>query len=252
MNETQYIDGPNGYKLAYVQINPDAPKTGIVFLGGFRSDMSGTKALFLEKLAKDQNLPFLRLDYGGHGLSGGVFEEGSIKSWHEDALFLIKKLTDRPQILIGSSMGGWISYLIAQTLPERIKALISLAPAPDFTDEFLENMSDEQHTMYKEKDFFTQPNDYSDEPYIFTKTLIEESRQCFLLDKGITYNGPVHILQGKLDSSVPWQKAKKIEDAFTSKNVIVSYVEDGDHSLSRPQDLALLKEAVLNTLNAEA
>jgi pimeloyl-ACP methyl ester carboxylesterase len=252
MSKTQYIDGPNGYKLAYVQTNKATPKTGIIFLGGFRSDMSGTKALFLEELAKENNIPYLRLDYGGHGESGGKFEEGSIKSWYEDALFLINKLTDGPLILIGSSMGGWISYLIAEAIPARINALISIAPAPDFTNEFLKNMTGAQQAMYKEKDYFTAPNDYSDEPYIFTKTLIEDSRQCFLLYKGINYHGLVHILQGKLDSSVPWQKAERIKQSFASKNVDIIYIDDGDHSLSRAEDLNLLKQVVLKALNEKA
>lgn len=241
----EFIESPLGYKLAYHYTKSkvaDAPC--VVFLGGFRSDMSGTKALYLEGLAKDQGFAYLRLDYGGHGESGGIFEAGSIKTWFEDALHVINTLTSGDLIVIGSSMGGWISYLVAEAIPERVKALISIAPAPDFTDEFLDNMSPEQTQMYQSKGYFTAPNAYSDEPYIFSKTLIEDSRACFLLKKGIAYEGKVHILQGRLDDVVPWKKAELIKSRFASKDVKITYVEDGDHSLSRPQDLELLKQTI--------
>ena len=246
MSKTQFIAGPNGYDLAYVYTNNgDGKNPTVVFLGGFRSDMAGTKALFLENLAKEEGFNYLRLDYGGHGESGGKFEDGSIKSWAADALHIINEVTNGPLIIIGSSMGGWISYVIAEQIPDRVQALIGIAPAPDFTDEFLDHMSTEQENQYHSDGYFTAPNEYSDEPYIFTRTLIEDSRECFLLGRGIAYDGPVRILQGKLDNSVPWKKAQRIKDALSSNDVEITYIKDGDHSLSAPDNLSLLKATLL-------
>ena len=246
MTKTRFIKSPNGYNLAYTYTQGDVAKSSVVFLGGFCSDMQGTKAIFLEKLAKEENFSYLRLDYGGHGESGGVFKDCSIQSWFEDALHIIEQITDGDLNVIGSSMGGWISYLIAEAISDRVKALISIAPAPDFTDEFLDDMNTEQKTMYDEKGYFTAPNEYSDEPYIFSKKLIEESRQCFLLEKGIAYNGPVHILHGTDDHIVPIDKPERIKKALSSQNVEIHYIEGGDHSLSQPENLELLKNTLFS------
>lgn len=243
----QTVKGPNGYDLAFVHIASGKEEQPlVVFLGGFRSDMNGSKAIFLEKQAKTKGFNYLRLDYGGHGASGGRFEDGSIKSWTEDARAVIDHVAakDQPLILIGSSMGGWISYLLAEQMPERVEALISINPAPDFTDEFLQGMSAEQQRSYEENGYFSQPNAYSDEPYIFTKTLIEDSRKCFLLDKGIDYEGAVHILSGLEDDVVPPEKCERVAAAFASDRVTLEFIEGGDHSLSRPQDLEKLMDVL--------
>ncbi len=248
----QTVKGSNGYDLAYVHTaSGDKDQALVVFLGGFRSDMNGSKAIFLEAKAIAHGFNYLRLDYGGHGASGGKFEDGSIKSWSEDTLSVIDHVADKeqPLLLIGSSMGGWISYLLAQKLTNRVAGLISINPAPDFTDEFLEGMSEQQKASYKQHGYFTQPNTYSDEPYIFTKTLIEDSRECFLLNKGIAYEGPVHILSGLNDEVVPPEKCKRVRDAFASDQVQLEFIEGGDHSLSRPQDLERLFELVKSHLN---
>jgi pimeloyl-ACP methyl ester carboxylesterase len=246
-DETKYIDGPNGYKLAYnyVEGTHDA---GLVFLPGLKSDKNGSKAQYLSDLAKEKGFSYLRLDYGGHGESGGKFTDGCMSEWYEDAKHIIQSVTKRPQVVVGSSMGGWVGLLLAHHHNIDMKGFIGIAPAPDFTQDFLDHaLTEAQKCDLEDKGFCEQPSDYG-EPYIFTRKLFVDGEANFLLNKEIDYDGPVHILQGKQDASVDWRKPERIKAALKSEQVEITLIEDGDHSLSRPQDLEKLKAASLKLL----
>jgi pimeloyl-ACP methyl ester carboxylesterase len=247
----QKIKGPNDYDLAYVHHAGNAPT--LVFLGGYKSDMEGTKAIFLEELAQKHGYGFLRFDYGGHGLSGGDFKAGTIGSWGEDALFMIDNIVQGDAILAGSSMGGWIALLCAFKRPERVRGLIGIAAAPDFTTWIENQLTEGQKQDLDQKGYFEEPNDYSDEPYIFTKKLLQDGRTHALLDKSLALSIPVRLVQGKKDADVPWETAEKIKKALQrgqkegqSPDISLLYVEEGDHRLSRPQDLELLGRTFLD------
>ncbi len=240
----QKTNGPNGYDLAYMQVDGDAPT--VIFLGGYRSDMEGTKALHLEALAQEKGFGFLRFDYGGHGISGGVFKDGTISSWAEDTLHMIDHHTKGDVILVGSSMGGWIALLCALKRPDRIKALVGIAAAPDFTGWIEDRLTGQNKKDLEEQGYFEEPNDYSDEPYMFTKALLEDGRANSLLEGDIAIDIPVRLLQGMKDEDVPWQTAHRIKNAITGGDVEVLLSESGDHRFSREEDLKILTETVLD------
>lgn len=228
-------------KLAYHFYDGDKSKPVVIFLGGFKSDMEGTKALFLEGLCKGNDIPFIRFDYSGHGISDGQFEDGSIGEWFEDAMAIIDSIAEgRKCVLIGSSMGGWISLLCAKDRPDSVLGMILLAPAPDFTSEILKQFSEKQKASLYQDGFVSVPNDYSDEPYIFTKKLLDDGEKHCLLTGDINSDIPVIILQGMRDADVPWRKALKIQECLSSEDVEVLLIKDAGHSLSRDQDLETL------------
>lgn len=216
----------------------------IMFLGGFRSDMEGTKALYLEEQCKIRGQAYIRMDYRGHGCSGGVFEEACISEWAQDAQDILDALTNGPVILVGSSMGGWISLLLSLKNPEKIVGLIGLAAAPDFTKWMEDAMSEVQKSALMKEGFFALPNDYDDVPYIISKKLIEDGRQNLLLDKKLNIKMPVRLIQGKQDADVPWQTAQRIKDAIQGSDVEIIYIEDADHRLSTPEQLKIIDEQV--------
>ncbi len=231
--------------LAYIKTEGQAPT--VIFLPGYKSDMEGTKATYLESRCKDKGQGFLRFDYAGHGVSGGDFKDGTIGSWTQDALDMIDSVTDGDLILIGSSMGGWIALLAALKRPERVKGLIGIAAAPDFTEGlYTREFNDEQRQTIDEQGFIEIPNEYSDEPYIFTKALIEDGRDHLLLEKGIDLCIPVRLIQGMKDADVEWQTAHRIKNAIeetaAQPDCDVLLIEDGDHRLSRPQDLDMIEK----------
>ncbi len=218
----------------------DAEKNvGVVFLGGFRSDMNGTKALALEKWCIDEGRQFLRFDYSGHGQSSGKFEDGTIGQWAKDAIFAIETLTSGPVVLVGSSMGGWIMLLATLKIGERIKGLLGLAAAPDFTQDMMEHeFSNEQKTAIEKNGHLEIENCYDpDDPYIITKALIDNGKDNLLLDKPINISVPVRLIQGMKDEDVPWKTALRIEKILKSNDVEVQLIKDGDHRLSGVDDL---------------
>ena len=225
--------------LAYIKtdsVKSDLPT--IVFLGGFRSDMEGTKATYLEEQCKKRGQGYVRFDYRGHGQSAGKFEDACISDWAQDALDIIDHCTVGPVILVGSSMGGWVSLLTAQKL-KRVEALVGLAAAPDFTIWMEEGMSAEQKQELKEKGFFYLPNDYGD-PYAITRKLLEDGRKNVLLDKEIKLDIPVRLIQGMKDADVEWQVAHRIKNAITGNDTEVILLENADHRLSSPEQLEVL------------
>lgn len=219
----------------------------VVFMGGFRSDKEGTKALFLEQQCRGRGQAFVRFDYTAHGQSGGVFKDCTLSTWLADALAVIDELTAGPVILVGSSMGGWLALLAALARPERVKGLLGLAAAPDFTREYRDRLlNDSQRQALAHDGFIRVSSDYSPEPYIITKALIEDGEQHCLLDRGIDLSIPVIFIQGMKDTDVPWQTAHRIKNAFINGggNAEVILVEQGDHRLSKPEDLEMIGAAV--------
>lgn len=213
---------------------------GVVFLGGFMSDMSGTKATRLEAFCRSRGQQFTRFDYRGHGQSSGAFRDGTIGLWTDDAVAVLTELTSGPQILVGSSMGGWIMLLTALRHPERVAGLIGIAPAPDFVVRMYESFTPEMQDALHRDGYVLRPSEYSDEPYTITRELIEEGRRHLLLEKPIELDVPVRILHGMRDDAVPWELSIRIMERLASRDVRVTFIKDGDHRLSEEPDLDLL------------
>ncbi|MGG5822873.1 alpha/beta hydrolase [Falsiroseomonas sp. HW251] len=236
--ETGRLEG----RLAYARLPGRAP--GIVFLPGFRSDMQGSKALALREHCLATGRALLRFDYSGHGASAGDFEDGTIGQWADDAIAAFDALTDGPQILVGSSMGGWIALLLAKARLGRIAGLVGIAPAPDFTETLLWPALDPaQRAEIMEHGVLRIPSQYGD-PTPITRKLIEDGKTRNVLDAQIPLRAPVRILQGMRDPDVPWRHALRVVDAIAGDDVRLHLIKDGDHRLSRPEDLALLVQMV--------
>ena len=229
-------------RIAFHQLAGKTP--GVVFLTGFMSDMSGGKALALEEMCRADGRAFLRFDYQGHGASSGEFADGTIGVWAGDALAALDRLTEGPQILVGSSMGGWIMLLVARARPDRVAGLVGIAAAPDFTERFYnDGLTDAQRDEMARTGRVVIPSDYEDD-YTFTKDLIEDGRAQCLLEGPIAIDCPVRLLQGMRDDAVPWQTALSIQDKLRSDDVEVALVKDGDHRLSEPHDIERLLATV--------
>ncbi|AYM63811.1 alpha/beta hydrolase [Agrobacterium fabrum] len=227
---------------------PDAPT--LVWLGGYRSDMTGTKAVELDRFAAENGLACLRLDYSGHGASGGDFNKGTISKWLEEALAVVRAKASSRVVLVGSSMGGWIALRMIEELRKAggapsVAGLVLIAPAPDFTQELIEpSLSDAEKTSLAERGYFEEHSDYSPEPNIFTRALMEDGKQNRVLTGIITTGCPVHVLQGMRDPDVPYQHALKLIEHLPSDDVVLTLIRDGDHRLSRPQDIERMLAAV--------
>jgi pimeloyl-ACP methyl ester carboxylesterase len=236
------LDRGDGVELAWAKLDGRGPT--VVFLAGFRSDMTGDKATALAAFCAQDGRAMLRFDYSGHGASGGRFEDGTIGVWTEDALAAIDHLTDGPLVLVGSSMGGWMALLCALARRDRVAALVGIAAAPDFTDTLMaQALSFKQRTRLMQDGVIHLPSQYGD-PTPITRALIEEGRNHLLLSAPIALDCPVRLLHGQADPDVPWEMALRIAAHVTSTDVHVTVVKDGDHRLSRPQDLALLCRTV--------
>ena len=235
-----YLDGPHG-RIAYRRregTGDGAGRPGVVWLGGFRSDMLGTKAERLDDWAARSGRAFLRFDYSGHGESDGAFEDGCVGEWAADALAAFDALTEGPQVLVGSSMGGWIASLLAKARPERLAAVIFIAPAPDFTETLIwPAFTDEQRETIMTQGRLEQPSDYSDEPEIITRKLIEDGRNHLVMTGPVPIRVPVRVLQGMRDDAVPWTHAVKFAEQIEGEDVVLTLVRNGDHRLSEPADL---------------
>ncbi|KPQ06590.1 MAG: Esterase/lipase [Rhodobacteraceae bacterium HLUCCA12] len=239
----QYLTTPQGRRIAHHRTPGRAP--GVVFLGGFKSDMSGTKAQFLQDWAQRQGRALLRFDYSGHGESGGDFLDGCIGDWAEDAIAAIDALTDGPQILVGSSMGGWIALLVARARPERVAALVGIAAAPDFTEDGMWAAFDpaEREALVRDGQVI-QPSDYADEPYVITRRLIEDGRQRLVLRDRLELPFPVRLLQGSNDTDVPVSVAMRLFDHAESPDLRLTLVKDADHRFSTPECLDLIARTI--------
>jgi pimeloyl-ACP methyl ester carboxylesterase len=234
---------PDGATIAYHRLVGTLP--GIVFLGGFRSDMTGSKALFLEDYCRRRGCAFVRFDYFGHGASSGEFAEGTIGRWREDAIGVIDSLTTGPQVLVGSSMGGWVMLLAALARPGRIAGLVGIAGAPDFTEELLwPRLSPAQRDEIIERGRVILPSSYDPAGYLYTRALVEDGRRHLLLQEPIALDMPVRLLHGLADESVPWQLSLRLAERLTGRDVALTLVKDGDHRLSTPPDLARLAQTL--------
>jgi len=249
--EPQFLNvGDDGRRIAV--LHDDGADPGLLWLGGFKSDMIGTKAAALSDWAKAHGHRCTRFDYSGHGWSDGPFEDGTISRWAEEALAVFDTFCTGPTIAIGSSMGGWIALLLAKAHlaavgadKSRLAGLVLVAPAPDFTERLMwADFPDEIRKLIMETGRYEEPSEYSDEPYLITRGLIEDGRNNLVMDEPVKTGCPVHILQGMEDPDVPWRHAHELFTKLATDDAIFTLVKDGDHRLSRPQDIERLLAAV--------
>lgn len=222
---------------------------GFFSLTGMKSDMDGLKAIETDRFAKARGLAAVRFDYFGHGASSGSFEEGTISRWLEDALQVFDELTDGPQILVGSSMGGWLALLLALQRPDRIKGLVLIAPAPDFTSEMSANLPAEAKALFDQGKPWPRPSAYGDEPYLISKGLLADGAKHVLLDGPIEIEQPVRILHGMKDDDVAWERSLELVDRLASQDVSLKLIKHGDHRLSDEAGLRALNEALKDILD---
>jgi pimeloyl-ACP methyl ester carboxylesterase len=238
--------GP-GRTIAYRHIAPTSDKrlATVVFLGGFMSDMMGRKAEALAQVCSQRGQGFLRFDHFAHGQSSGTMEDATVGDWAMDAVAVLDQLTDGPLVLVGSSMGAWVMLLAALARPQRMRGLIGLAAAPDFTEELVWNAytPEEQEKLIRDGKI-VEPSPYGERPYIFTRRLIEDGRRHLLLNGSIAIGAPVRLIHGMADRDVPYTFALRLADKLATQDVVVTLIKDADHRLSRDEDLARIAAVV--------
>lgn len=244
MNDLHYLDRGDGVRIACRHRAGKGPT--IVFLPGYMSDMEGTKAVALWEWAGVEGRPMLRLDYSGCGASEGPFEDGTIDRWRDDVLKAIDTLTEGPVLLVGSSMGGWLMLLVAMARPGRVKALVGVAAAPDFTNW---GFSDEEKARIRGEGRIEEPSEYDEAPYVTTLRFWESGERNRLLTGEIPIDAPVRLLHGHDDNDVPWPIAPKLANTLRSDDVRTVLVKKGDHRLSRPGDIGLMLTTVAELLD---
>jgi len=253
--QPQFLDvgmGPQRRRIAYLRsTGTDAAKPGVVWLCGLKSEMTSTKAAAIADWARERHLACLRFDYSGHGQSEGRFEEGTISRWLEEARAAVTRLTSGPQVLVGSSMGGYIALLLLRALiaenpkeAARLKAFVLIAPAWDATELMWRNLPASARTEIQEKGVYLRPSRYGDGPYPITRAFLEDGRQHLIGSAPLDPGRPVHILHGLQDPDVPWEHTLDLVAHLSGDWVRVSAVPDGEHRLSRPEDIALLLDIV--------
>lgn len=248
MAEPSYLSTAQGRRIAYHLTAGEGPC--IVFLGGLKSDMEGTKAVHLEEWAKSTGRAFLRLDYSGHGQSSGTFEEGCIGDWHQDTLAAVDALTTGPIVAVGSSMGGWQTLLLARARPARLAALVTIAAAPDFTEDgWWAGFDADQKAQLEAEGQIALPSDYM-EPYIVTKRMVEDGRAHLVLRDPLDLPFPVRMLQGTADTAVSVATATRLLEHATSSDMQLLLVKDADHRFSDGPCLGLIEQAVNDVTTA--
>ncbi len=247
MTQPDHIITPQGRRIAYhrTPAGPGVTAPGILFLGGFRSDMEGTKALYLQDWAQANGRAFVRFDYSGHGVSDGRFLDGCIGDWADDARAVLDVLTTGPQVLVGSSMGGWIALLLARAIPRAVSGVVGIAAAPDFTeDNMWANATPTQRTRLMADGQIETPTEYSSDPYIITRRLIEDGRNHLVLRHSLHLPMPVRLLQGTADVDVPPTVALRLLEHATGPDIRLTLVKGADHRFSTPDCLALIGQTV--------
>jgi pimeloyl-ACP methyl ester carboxylesterase len=250
-NTDGLIVGEGATRREIAVIRRDGAGPGLFWLGGFNSDMAGTKALALDAYAAERGLAMTRFDYSGHGISGGRFEDGTISRWLEESLAVFD-LTTGPQIVVGSSMGGWLALLLTEAHRasvgenrSRVAGLVLVAPAVDMTRDLMwAEMDEAARRELMTIGVWRKPSEYSDEPYLITRNLIEDGDLHLFGERLIETGCPVHIIQGVADTDVPWQHAAELVSRFASDDVVLTLVKDGDHRLSRPEDIDRMIAAI--------
>ena len=241
----------DGARIAYRRLAGESPT--VVFLGGFSSEMTGTKATYLDAWCRARGQAYLRFDYRGHGASSGRFVDGTIGAWRDDALAVIEGCTEGPLILVGSSMGAWIMLLVAGALSRRVDGLVGLAAAPDFTEELIwRRLPTESRAELTREGVVHVPSEYADEECPISLALIEEGRDHLLLGTSIALACPVRLLHGLDDRDVPWESSLRLLQALTSSDVTLELVKGGDHRLSKPADLGRVSRALGGLLDPQA
>jgi pimeloyl-ACP methyl ester carboxylesterase len=241
--EAGFLDRGDGERVAWRKVDGVGPT--VVWLGGFMSDMAGTKAQALADWALANGRAFLRFDYLGHGESSGAFRDGTISRWREDALAVLEALTEGTLVLVGSSMGGWISCLVAAVIPERLHALVLIAPAADFTEALMKpGFPPEAFRALDRDGEWIRPSLYDEGGYPITRALLEDGARWSILPGPVPIEVPVRVLQGREDPDVPWLHALELANAIKGEDVVFTLIKDGDHRLSRDQDIALLIDVV--------
>lgn len=239
------LDRPDGGYIAYRRhVGKAEGLPGVVFIHGLRSDMDGGKAERLHEFCAKRGQSFVRFDCRGHGHSSGVFEETVLSQWADDAALVIDKLTEGPQVVVGSSMGGWLMLLTGLARPDRVSGLVGIAAAPDFTRRFREELSDAEKAALQRDGHVGRPTPYDPHPYVFTKALLDDGDACSVLNGAFAFNGRIRLLHGMLDDSVPWELSLEIANQAATPDVRVHLIKDGDHRLSRESDLRQLCQAV--------
>lgn len=237
-----YLDTDSGGRIAYRKTPGRGP--GIVFLTGFRSDMEGTKAVHLEEWAKARGQAFLRFDYSGHGQSGGAFEDGGIGTWAQDAAVVLGALTEGPQVLVGSSMGGWIALLLARAMPERVRGLVGIAAAPDFTEDSMKpSLTPAEKAQLAADGRIERPSEYG-EPLVITRHLLEDGARQLVLRNELSLPFPVRFLHGTADVDVEMSVPLRVIEHARGEDIRLTLVKDADHRFSTPACLALIEQAI--------
>jgi pimeloyl-ACP methyl ester carboxylesterase len=251
MDGLAFLETPQRRRIAYRRRMGRGP--GVVFLGGFKSDMEGTKAQALDALAAATGRAFLRFDYSGHGVSSGLFEEGAIGDWAEDAMAAIGALTEGPQVLVGSSMGGWIALLVAKAMPARVAGLIGIAAAPDFTEDSLwDRLTEAERDVLLRDGRMERASAYCEAPYVYTRRLIEDGRRHLVLRAPLRLACPVRLLQGTADEDVPVAVAERLFAHIEAPDAWLTLVKGADHRFSTPGCLRLIEATVAEITVEEA
>lgn len=248
------LNRPDGNTVAAVRVPARAPdRPGVVFLGGLNSSMAGEKATFLERCCLDRGLAHVRFDPLGHGASSGRFEDGTIGRWADDALAVLDALTEGPQVLVGSSMGAWLAVLVARARPGRVAGIATVAAAPDFTEDLIRPaLPPDARAALARDGVWHRPSRYGDGPYPIARRLLDEARGHLVLrDHPVRSPAvPLRALHGLADPDVPWRQSLRLVEAWPAADARLTLIRDGDHRLSRPQDLALLEAAVAELAGA--